>query len=186
MGRLKGWPKGDPRVAQCPAKGTQIIQAARDVFLRDGFDGASMDAIAETAGVSKMTVYRHFETKEALFVEAMSTLCGDITGTDAGDSLAPEPDSAVSPEGALRCFARAYVSGMMKPQMLALQRAVVAEAARFPELGRLFYECGPLRSRNAVAAILRRHLSDPDQADIRAQAFIRSIQGEAWLRIVLG
>src|SRR3546814_8704932 len=44
-----------PRVAQCAAKGTQIIQAARDVFLRDGFDGASMDAIAETAGVSKMT-----------------------------------------------------------------------------------------------------------------------------------
>ncbi|MDI7048285.1 helix-turn-helix domain-containing protein, partial [Escherichia coli] len=52
---------------QC-RKRSAILDGARTVFLRDGFGLATMDDVAAAAGVGKQTVYRHFKSKEALFV----------------------------------------------------------------------------------------------------------------------
>ena len=58
-----------------PAKRRAILEAAKSLFLRNGYDGSSMDAIAAEAGVSKLTVYSHFTDKETLFSAAVKAKC---------------------------------------------------------------------------------------------------------------
>ena len=58
-----------------PAKRRAILEAAKSLFLRNGYDGSSMDAIAAEAGVSKLTVYSHFTDKETLFSAAIKAKC---------------------------------------------------------------------------------------------------------------
>lgn len=66
----------------------KIVEAALELMAERGLDGASVDAIAERAGVSKMTIYGHWSDKEALFLEAMATLHGlrDRPIFDTGDT----------------------------------------------------------------------------------------------------
>ena len=63
-------------------KRAQIIQAGKVVFLDNGFGAASMDVIAASAGVSKMTIYRHFRSKELLFAGVIDALCRKIIDDD--------------------------------------------------------------------------------------------------------
>jgi TetR/AcrR family transcriptional regulator len=49
----------------------RILMAARDVFARDGFDGAAMESVARDAGVSKGLIYHYFDNRELLFIEAL-------------------------------------------------------------------------------------------------------------------
>src|SRR5690554_1573732 len=58
-----------------PAKREAILQAAQQLFLRSGYEGTSMDAIATEAGVSKLTVYSHFTDKETLYAAAIRVVC---------------------------------------------------------------------------------------------------------------
>ena len=54
-----------------PEKRAAVLEAAKALFLARGYDGTSMDAVAQAAGVSKLTVYSHFQDKDTLFVEAV-------------------------------------------------------------------------------------------------------------------
>jgi len=130
------------------------MDAATTVFLRNGYVGASMDEVAALAAVSKQTVYKHFADKESLFSEI-------VTGTvdEAGDrvhaevlQLADSGDVAAD----LRDLARRQLKLVMQPRVLQLRRLVIGEAGRFPALGRAFYERGPRRTMDALAAAFAR------------------------------
>ncbi len=56
-------------------KRAAILEAAKQLFVKQGFEGTSMDAIANKAGVSKLTVYSHYRDKETLFAAAVSSKC---------------------------------------------------------------------------------------------------------------
>ena len=75
-------PDGDSRSAK---KRKAILDAATEVFLRSGYLGTNMDEIAALSGVSKQTVYKHFSSKEALFIEIVTSMTGD-----AGDLVGHE------------------------------------------------------------------------------------------------
>ena len=80
-----------------------IHAAAEALFLEHGFEGVSMDGIAERAGITKQTVYSHVGNKEALFLDLVDRMTGG-----AGDALtvaAPQPDAATPPEAFLTRFA---------------------------------------------------------------------------------
>ena len=66
---------GGPGRPKDPGKREAILAAARTMFLEQGYNGASMDAIATAAGVSKLTVYSHFGDKESLFNAAVHATC---------------------------------------------------------------------------------------------------------------
>src|ERR1700761_9423064 len=116
------------------AKRRQILDGARRVFLADGFDGASMNDIARVAGVSQGTLYVYFHSKEELF-EALIL-------ADKKQQAEPLafPAGLADPREQLASFGRELLTLMMQPEMLAQVRIVIAATAKFPKLGRTFYE----------------------------------------------
>jgi AcrR family transcriptional regulator len=127
-----------------------ILEAATELFLKNGYAGTSMDEIASVAGVSKQTVYKHFADKEGLFQEiVLGTI--DQVGEPFYDAV-PSLGETVEVEADLRALARGLVAIVMRPQLLQLRRLVIAEAGRFPELGRTYYERGPGRTAKALAS----------------------------------
>lgn len=128
-----------------------ILEAATEVFLKGGYLGTNMDEIAALSGVSKQTVYKHFASKEALFVEIVTTMTGA-----AGDLV--YDDQPVLPEdGDVAAYLRDYALGqltvVLTPRLMQLRRLVIGEVNRFPDLARVLYEGGPQRAISLLAAI---------------------------------
>src|SRR5438477_476751 len=116
------------------SKRRQVLDGARKVFMDLGFDGASMNEIARSAGVSKGTLYVYFADKNRLFeaiVEEEALERGQIAF-----NLDPERDVATT----LREFGRAYMQMQCRPGGGSSIRTVMAIAERMPEVGRRFYE----------------------------------------------
>jgi TetR/AcrR family transcriptional repressor of mexJK operon len=131
-----------------------IMEAATQLFLEQGYTGTSMDQIAARAMVSKLTVYKNFADKQQLFAamtmtvaQAVDALVDDITGT---------LDNAQDLETDLRDLARRYVTAVIQPDVLRLRRLVIAEAPRFPELARSYYERAPEHALKALATGFQR------------------------------
>ncbi len=149
-----------------------IHAAAEALFLQHGFEGVSMDAIAERAGITKQTVYSHVGNKEALFLDLVDRMTGG-----AGDALtvaAPQPDIGTPPAEFLTRFAEEQLQIVVTPRLMKLRRMVIGEMTRFPELGAMLHRRGPARSVGRLSAALdlyaqagRLHLDDP----IRAASF---------------
>jgi AcrR family transcriptional regulator len=127
-----------------------ILDAATTTFLSKGYLGTSMDEIAALARVSKQTVYKHFTDKQSLFIELVTGTVNEISDPVYNEvvQLADSGDL----EADLRDLARRLVARVMQPRLLELRRLVIAEASRFPELGRAFYERGPGRTMAALAS----------------------------------
>ena len=171
-------------VTRFDVKRASIVGGAKDVFLRHGFEGASMDEIAAAAGVSKMTVYRYFRSKEQLFAGVIRDLCERIIDEDLERMLERRPEEA------LRGFARKMVAILFARDTIELHRIVIAESRRFPALGRLFYKSGPEACIAMLAAYLERHnsrrslnLPNPRRT---AEEFLELLRGYAHLRMLLG
>jgi TetR/AcrR family transcriptional regulator, mexJK operon transcriptional repressor len=126
-----------------------ILDAATEVFLRQGYLGTNMDEIAALSSVSKQTVYQHFSNKEALFVEIVTSMTGA-----AGDTVVDEmPDLAEGGDVAeyLRNYANKQLTVVMTPRLMQLRRLVIGEVSRFPELAKVLYERGPARAMQTLA-----------------------------------
>ncbi|MEE4545345.1 TetR/AcrR family transcriptional regulator [Streptomyces sp. V4-01] len=157
-----------PRAAR---KRQDILAAARTLFLRDGFD-ASVDLIAAQAGVSKVTVYNHFGSKQALFVEVVK----DSLDAPLGDTLVSAVDALGESDDlrtALTAAARSWVAEVRADRdMLAVRTLVAREAHRFPELHEAWrHGGGPAVHHPAAGAALARltatgrlDIPDPDVA----------------------
>jgi AcrR family transcriptional regulator len=135
-------------------KRTAILRAATEVFLKGGYLGTNVDEIAAGSGVSKQTVYKHFGSKEALFIEIVASMT-----TDAGDLVlreTPEPDPGADLAGYLRTFADKQLTVVLTPRLLQLRRLVIGEVSRFPDLARVLYERGPQRALTRLTAVFER------------------------------
>ena len=126
----------DPDEGRSARKRRVILETATELFLRNGYLGTSMDEVASVAGVSKQTVYKHFADKEGLFQAIALATIDQVRGPfyDLVPSL-----GNVDVEADLRALARGLVAIVMRPQLLQLRRLVIAEAGRFPELGRAYF-----------------------------------------------
>lgn len=116
----------------------QVLEGARRIFLRDGFERASVDDIAREAGVSKATIYAYFPDKRLMFLEVARSECHRQT-EEAEASI--EGDAPV--RAALTLAAERIVQFLMSDFGQRMFRIVVGEGERFPGLGREFHEYGP-------------------------------------------
>jgi TetR/AcrR family transcriptional regulator, mexJK operon transcriptional repressor len=127
-----------------------IIDAATALFLQHGYQGTSMDDIAAQAAVSKQTVYKNFADKQQLFSDIV---LGAAARADAFIAALPQALAGTDDLAAgLRALARRYLATVMQPRLLQLRRLIVAEAGRFPELARAYYERVPDHVMAGLAA----------------------------------
>ncbi|WP_406133516.1 TetR/AcrR family transcriptional regulator [Streptomyces zaomyceticus] len=152
--------KAAPTGARAARKRQAVVRAARDLFLREGF-GVGMDAIAAEAGVSKVTVYNHFGSKEALFTAVVAGVL-DEPLAEGGGGEGPDLARLVAADGpdalkaALTEAGRAWGRAVRTDaEGRALRTLVATELHRFPELGRAWRAHGPAGHHPAVADALR-------------------------------
>ena len=174
--------RGRPRD---PARCQRILEAASSHFSAHGLDRASMDAIAAEAGVSKMTIYSHFASKERLFEAVVRDRAVRILGGLAGvEAFDPE-----QPRKALLAIGAQFLTLAREDEALGKIRSVYGAAGAQPELCRAFYREGPNRLIAELAAYLRRangagtlKVRHPRQA---ADLFLSMFLGDGHIRGLL-
>ncbi|MEV6979452.1 TetR/AcrR family transcriptional regulator [Kitasatospora sp. NPDC093806] len=114
-----------------------IIDAALAEFLAEGYSAASMDTITGRSGVSKATIYKHFGSKERLFLAVV----GGVLPTTYADLTPPARTLADAPDlrTALVRHADELTRILLRPEIMLLRRLVIGEIDRFPQLGQLWY-----------------------------------------------
>jgi AcrR family transcriptional regulator len=164
------------------SKRRQILDGARKVFMDLGFDGASMNEIARSAGVSKGTLYVYFADKNRLFeaiVEQDSLEQGKVVFNF---------DPARDAETTLRDFGRAYILLLCRPGGGSSIRTVMAIAERMPDVGRRFYENVLEKNISTLAGYLRAHVRPNDLAiddcQLAASQFMMMCQASLFLPFV--
>ena len=144
-----------PEVAACmraasrDLKRKAIVDTAREIFLEHGYAAASMSSVAAKLGGSKGTLYNYFSSKEELFAAVISDEC------EAEFLAMTEVQPTAAMEETLRRFGRRFLSYILSDSALGFHRLLSAEAARFPELGRMFYAAGPQRTVDWMRDFLR-------------------------------
>ncbi len=127
-------------------KRRQILAAAEELFLAQGYGAVSMDLVAKRANVSKATLYAHFASKDQLFATIVDERKLDIP---LGPEMFPEDIADMAAlRAALERLGLTLLRFMLRERTLAIYRIALAEAGRFPELGQAFYQNGPCRMLN--------------------------------------
>ena len=147
---------GRPPHALVGAVEERILDAAKKVFLERGFEGASVDEIAEVARAGKPTIYARFPGKEALFAAVMARNLREDISVFA--SITP---AGVTLEEQLGSIATAILHKILSPQTIGLCRASIAEARRFPDLAASFHRMARHRGTEVVAQLLG-EVAEPD------------------------
>lgn len=174
-------------VGRTERKHRAILEAAEEMFLAGGYLGTNMDELAARSQVSKQTVYKHFGSKEALFVElvtSMTDAAGDRVHQDALD-----PTGVDDVRAYLEAYADRQLEIVMTPRLLQLRRLVIGEVGRFPDLAEALYERGPKRAIGALAEVFgrldERGLLAADDALVAATHFNWLVMGEPVNRAML-
>ena len=136
-----------------------IMRAALQVFLQHGYVGATTDQVAARAAVSKQTLYRNFADKQRLFAEVVLDSTVSLAG-ELADAAVVSLDGAHDVHEAIRTFARGFLGGLLVPDVVRLRRLVIAEADRFPEVARAWFERGFEPMLGTLGAALQRLAAD--------------------------
>ncbi|MGJ8544069.1 MAG: TetR/AcrR family transcriptional regulator [Sulfitobacter sp.] len=163
----------------------QVLAGAREVFMADGFEGASVDDIAQVAQVSKATLYKYFPDKRMLFVEVAHCECLRLSREAIEDLEVGAPPPEVLRRAGMHILE--FVSSKFGQQLF---RVCVAESDRFPEIGQKFYNSGPAVIRAEMvayfeAAIARGELKI-DDLELAADQFGELCKADLWPRLLFG
>jgi AcrR family transcriptional regulator len=181
---VRTWAADDPKAGLMARKRDVIVKAAFAAFLEDGYAGSSVNRIAEEAGVSIKTLYRHFDNKDDLFVAVIQTACKANTGAGDPTWLDLPPLEGLAQAGG------EHLVFVLSAEQLALYRVVTGEARRFPELGKR-YQSEVVGSRIAQLTRyfdlwpvpLRAKIRDPQRV---ARTFGALLQGDLLETALLG
>lgn len=179
---------GDPssaRELRRQDKIRQLIDAATEVFLEDGYAATSMDRIVERAATSKRTLYNYFDSKEDIFIEVMQLQLGSIY-----EKFLPERELSGDLREQLRRVGSEFLRIVNTPVTLSLFRTTIAESQRFPKLASQFFMESFARVIDGIAEILEREaaaasvsVTDPREA---GEHFLDLLTGTAYQRVLFG
>ena len=173
-----------PRTPRGEARRSALLEAARDVFLEQGYEGASIEEIVRRVGGSKASLYAYFGSKQGLFWE----VAGDATEQFLAELALPTQADAEL-EKTLNTIGMRFLRGFLDPAGCRMFRTLIAESQRFPELAQRFFERGPQRVRQALGNYLRLQqdagrldCADPEMA---ASQFLELVKGPPHARVML-
>lgn len=167
------------------AKHDQILDSARVLFLEHGFDATSMDAIAREAGVSKATLYVHFDDKDDLLLALVNEECKRF----GPKTLWRDHGGDIDLRTELHAIGTTFLEAFLDQRGLAVHRLVMSCASRYPRVAEVFMKSGPDRCDAEVAAFLRasqaQGLVDVPDVAMAATQFLSLIQGKEILKWTL-
>ena len=178
-------PSNGPGRPKDQLKRQAILDAAKQLFLQQGYEGTSMDAIASAAGVSKLTLYSHFTDKETLFACAVAAKCEEQLPATYFELAADVPI-----EASLLAIGRGFNTLVNSDESLALQRLMTAQGGQNLQLAQLFFNAGPQRMLDAMHKLLEQacqrgqlQIDNPARA---AEHFFCLIRGGCNFRLLIG
>jgi len=182
---------GRPTRAAAELRDERLIEVAATLFMERGFDGVSVDAVAEAAGVSKPTVYARYRDKADLFRAVLQRRIKlwlePLSAAAEAQARAAGPKNV---ETTLHDLSRELLALSSTPGAGALQRILAAQSVQFPELAKLAYEEGFLRGVRALANILERFSAsgqiEVEDPEIAAELFLSLILGRSTRFAVYG
>lgn len=177
---------GRPRKSEARQIYDRIVSSASQLFIANGFSATTMLDIADRAGVSKQTVYRHFETKDGIFAEAFNFEADRLRNVFAVEA----EREGLTPDAALKSLCKGAIIGTLRPQAINLTRIAIVEMYRFPHLVDLLREksishiIGPLTA-HVIDGQRQGLFRDGDPALLAQQLFMAS-NGLAFLLTLFG
>ena len=165
-------------------KRAAILEAAKELFIEQGFNGVSMDEIAARASVSKLTVYSHFGDKDTLFSEAIQAKCVEMMPDDlfVTDNEAPL-------RGQLLGIGHAFFTLISSDAAIATQRMMMTPDTD-DRVRQMFWQAGPARTEAALAEFLGARVSRGQLAiedtTLAARQFFCLIKGEVHTHMMCG
>ena len=155
---------GRPSGAEAERVSRDLLEAAKRLFMEQGFAATSMEAIAAAAGVTKRTLYRRMADKTAVFEAAVRLHAAEHI-------MPPLPAGAGrSLEDRLLTASDYLLDWILQPDVLAMYRITIAEAARFPSLARIVAEVAVAQTTSAIEQILLAATPTMRPEDIRLGA----------------
>ena len=176
LARRPGRPKSEE-------KADAIREAAACLFLTEGMGKTSMDAIAQAAGVSKQTVYSHFNSKDDLFRACVATKV-HMYGLDEAHC-----DASLPVDEALCRVGVQFMTLLSDPEVVQMFRLIIAEANAFPRVAGMFYETGPRATVDYVVQMFTHYLkggADEGKAAQAAKEFLALVKSDCLVEKLLG
>src|SRR5215475_10928136 len=141
----RGIARGPGRLETVDRRRERIVRLAAPLFLKKGYDNVSIDEIIGVVGGSKATIYTWFGGKEGLFEAVVRQKCGDVV-------MAIHVDTTGSLEAQLTEIGQSFLARVLSPPILEFHRLMVSIGRTFPEIGRLFFETGPVSAYGVVGS----------------------------------
>ncbi|MBY5922061.1 TetR/AcrR family transcriptional regulator [Ferrimonas balearica] len=164
-------------------KRQQIMEAAGQLFVHQGFITTSMDEIAQHAGVSKQTVYAHFGSKDELFTHCVEQKC-------ATNDLLPTGLSGDNPRQVLLEFMLRFAEMINSDEAIYVYRLCVSQAETHSDLSQRYYEAGPAKVIGAVgdylATLAAKGILQMDDPMLAAEQLLLMGRGAGNMRRALG
>jgi AcrR family transcriptional regulator len=146
------------RTAKPKAKEQEVLDVATAYFLKHGYQGASINAMARSSGISKESIYRYFSSKKQLFEAVIGRELVEYQ-----DSLRRlQASKTVNLRDALIAVAEAVLGVVTTDRTMALRRLIFDEARRSPDVGQHYYKIGPARAFAAFEEVFKSHQSRSD------------------------
>jgi len=162
-----------------------LVEAATRLFLAHGFGDTTVEMVVAEAGGSRKTVYDYFGGKDGLFRVVVEDVCAETLAQLQALDLEDRP-----PHEALSVFARGFLRTLLDPRQTALQRMIVAESHRFPQLGEAFFRSAPDAAYQLLEAYFRRMQAsgrlqfwDPHASAVQ---FLQALGGNWNMRAMFG
>jgi TetR/AcrR family transcriptional repressor of mexJK operon len=180
----------DPRVVRSRAA---VVEAARLLFLRNGYASTTMEEIAAQAGLTKRTLYNNYPDKESLFTQIVTETMAYAEAFARGLHAEFTADvTAKNLRVTLDDLARRLALGIMRPEVVALRRLLIGEAREFPAFGATYFERAPGQVLDALASGFKQwgrrgllRVDDVAAARLAAAQFAYLIVGEPLDRAML-
>jgi TetR/AcrR family transcriptional repressor of mexJK operon len=172
-------------VREPSSRSDYLLEVAAQTFLEQGFEGSSVGEIARRARASKETFYSRYTNKSELFRAAMDRLMDRFASR-----MISTLQSEGNPEAVLTSFGNIFLERILSDEGIGMQKIIYMEASRFPEVAKVFFECGPQRTMSALNGYFKAQIKKGNMrkmdVELASAHFIGLLGSDLMMRKSLG